>query len=63
MASMIQDLVAHYGSDMAVLITFLKGCIITLLGVFHLGNWNSYESTIKIINRLLICENQAMKIG
>ncbi|XP_032676541.1 sodium-independent sulfate anion transporter-like isoform X4 [Odontomachus brunneus] len=37
MASMIQDLVAHYGTDMAVLIAFLKGCIIALLGIFHLG--------------------------
>lgn len=41
MASMIQDLVRDYGSDMAVLIAFLKGCIIALLGIFHLGNSNA----------------------
>lgn len=37
MATMVQPLVAKAGADMAVLIAFLKGCIIALLGVFHLG--------------------------
>lgn len=37
MASMVQPLVEKYGVDMAILIAFLKGCIITLLGIFHLG--------------------------
>ncbi|XP_025270448.1 sodium-independent sulfate anion transporter isoform X1 [Camponotus floridanus] len=37
MATMIQPLVKKYGADIAILITFLKGCIIALLGIFHLG--------------------------
>ncbi|XP_046420105.1 sodium-independent sulfate anion transporter-like [Neodiprion fabricii] len=37
MALMVQSMVANYGADMAVLICFLKGCIITVLGIFHLG--------------------------
>ncbi|XP_043268446.1 sodium-independent sulfate anion transporter-like isoform X2 [Venturia canescens] len=37
MALMVQPLVSKYGPDMAVLICFLKGCIITILGIFHLG--------------------------
>ncbi|XP_012285866.1 sodium-independent sulfate anion transporter isoform X2 [Orussus abietinus] len=37
MALMVQPLVTRLGPDMAVLICFLKGCIITLLGIFHLG--------------------------
>ncbi|XP_048516226.1 sodium-independent sulfate anion transporter-like isoform X1 [Athalia rosae] len=37
MALMVQPLVAKYGADVAVLICFLKGLIITLLGIFHLG--------------------------
>ena len=37
MATMVQPLVASYGPDIAVLLTFLKGCIITALGLFHLG--------------------------
>ncbi|XP_063988793.1 sodium-independent sulfate anion transporter [Diachasmimorpha longicaudata] len=37
MALMVQPLVFNYGPDMAVLICFLKGCIIALLGIFHLG--------------------------
>lgn len=41
MASMVQPLVLNHGPDMAVLIAFLKGCIITLLGIFHLGNLDS----------------------
>ncbi|XP_066584425.1 sodium-independent sulfate anion transporter-like isoform X2 [Prorops nasuta] len=37
MATMVQPLVAQQGPDMAVLLSFLKGCIIALLGVLHLG--------------------------
>ncbi|XP_012230945.1 sodium-independent sulfate anion transporter-like [Linepithema humile] len=37
MATMVQPLVEKNGADMAVLIAFLKGCIIALLGIFHLG--------------------------
>lgn len=37
MATMVQPLVEKYGADIAILITFLKGCIIALLGIFHLG--------------------------
>lgn len=37
MAVMVRPLVVEYGADMAVLICFLKGCFIALLGVFHLG--------------------------
>ncbi|XP_020300305.1 sodium-independent sulfate anion transporter-like isoform X2 [Pseudomyrmex gracilis] len=37
MATMVQPLVANYGADIAVLIAFLKGCIIAFLGIFHLG--------------------------
>jgi len=39
MATMVQPMVLEYGADMAVLIAFLKGCIITLLGIFHLGTF------------------------
>jgi len=39
MATMVQPIVLKYGADMAVLIAFLKGCIITLLGIFHLGTF------------------------
>ena len=43
MATMVRPLVLGYGADMAILLTFLKGCIIALLGLFHLGEcfWNS----------------------
>ncbi|XP_051175404.1 sodium-independent sulfate anion transporter-like [Leptopilina boulardi] len=37
MAVMIRPLVLEYGADMAVLMCFLKGVLITLVGVFHLG--------------------------
>ncbi|XP_076378212.1 sodium-independent sulfate anion transporter isoform X3 [Megalopta genalis] len=37
MATMVQSLVGKYGADIAVLMTFLKGCFITLLGLLHLG--------------------------
>nr|XP_012135832.1 PREDICTED: sodium-independent sulfate anion transporter-like isoform X6 [Megachile rotundata] len=37
MATMVQPLVVAYGPDIAVLLTFLKGCMIALLGLFHLG--------------------------
>ncbi|XP_011305329.1 sodium-independent sulfate anion transporter [Fopius arisanus] len=37
MALMVQPLVLNFGPDMAVLICFLKGCIIAVLGIFHLG--------------------------
>ncbi|XP_050454743.1 sodium-independent sulfate anion transporter-like isoform X2 [Cataglyphis hispanica] len=37
MATMVQPLVEKYGADIAILITFLKGCIIALLGIYHLG--------------------------
>lgn len=37
MATMVQPLVKTYGADIAVLITFLKGCIIAVLGLLHLG--------------------------
>lgn len=39
MATMVQPLVEKYGADMAILIAFLKGCIIALLGIFHLGTF------------------------
>ncbi|KYN00747.1 Sodium-independent sulfate anion transporter, partial [Cyphomyrmex costatus] len=38
MAIMIYPFVAKYGADMAILITFLKGCIIAFLGIFRLGS-------------------------
>lgn len=37
MATMVQPLVLNYGPDIAVLLTFLKGCIIAALGLLHLG--------------------------
>ncbi|KAG7212725.1 hypothetical protein KM043_012992 [Ampulex compressa] len=37
MATMVQPLVLNHGPDIAVLITFFKGCIIAILGIFHLG--------------------------
>ncbi|XP_076652145.1 sodium-independent sulfate anion transporter [Halictus rubicundus] len=37
MATMVQPLVGKYGADIAVLLTFLKGCFITALGLLHLG--------------------------
>ncbi|XP_015188837.1 PREDICTED: sodium-independent sulfate anion transporter-like [Polistes dominula] len=37
MATMVQPLVLSHGPDMAILLTFLKGCIITLSGLLHLG--------------------------
>ncbi|KAL0105639.1 hypothetical protein PUN28_015852 [Cardiocondyla obscurior] len=37
MATMVEPLVEKYNADMAILIAFLKGCIIALLGIFHLG--------------------------
>ncbi|KAK2581384.1 hypothetical protein KPH14_005068 [Odynerus spinipes] len=37
MATMVQPLVSSHGKDMAILIAFLKGCIVTLLGILHLG--------------------------
>lgn len=40
MAVMIRPLVLEYGADMAVLMCFLKGVLITLVGVFHLGEWS-----------------------
>lgn len=42
MATMVQPLVAKYGSDIAILIAFLKGCIIALLGIFQLGMFFLY---------------------
>ena len=36
MIIMIYPFVEKYGADMIILITFLKGCIIALLGIFHL---------------------------
>lgn len=46
MAVMIRPLVLKYGADMAVLICFLKGCFIALLGVFHLGECLAIKATI-----------------
>lgn len=37
LALMVQPYVNDYGPDMAVLITFLAGCIIFVLGILHLG--------------------------
>lgn len=37
LALMVQSYVSDYGPDMAVLITFLAGCIIFILGILHLG--------------------------
>ncbi|XP_017787416.1 PREDICTED: sodium-independent sulfate anion transporter-like [Habropoda laboriosa] len=37
MATMVRPLVLNYSADMVVLLSFLKGCIIALLGLFHLG--------------------------
>uniref|UniRef100_V9IGY8 Sodium-independent sulfate anion transporter n=1 Tax=Apis cerana TaxID=7461 RepID=V9IGY8_APICE len=37
MATMVQPLVSKYGPDMAVLLSFLKGCMIAILGLLHLG--------------------------
>ncbi|XP_044018506.1 sodium-independent sulfate anion transporter-like isoform X2 [Aphidius gifuensis] len=37
MSLMVEPLVSKYGPEMAVLICFLKGCIIGLFGIFHLG--------------------------
>nr|XP_012135830.1 PREDICTED: sodium-independent sulfate anion transporter-like isoform X4 [Megachile rotundata] len=44
MATMVQPLVVAYGPDIAVLLTFLKGCMIALLGLFHLGFLLSFIS-------------------
>lgn len=41
LALMIQPYVSDYGPDMAVLITFLAGCIIFILGILHLGKLNT----------------------
>lgn len=38
MAMMIQQHVNKYGADAAILITFLTGCIVFILGVLNLGN-------------------------
>lgn len=40
LALMIQSSVENMGPDMAVLITFLAGCIIFILGLLHLGKQN-----------------------
>lgn len=37
LALMVQSYVSDYGDDMAVLITFLAGCIVFVLGLLHLG--------------------------
>ncbi|XP_017764524.1 PREDICTED: sodium-independent sulfate anion transporter-like [Eufriesea mexicana] len=37
MATMVRPLVLQYNADMVVLLSFLKGCMITLLGLLHLG--------------------------
>lgn len=37
LALMVQPYVTEYGADMAVLITFLAGCIVFILGILHLG--------------------------
>lgn len=37
MATMVRPLVSQYNADMVVLLSFLKGCMITLLGLLHLG--------------------------
>jgi len=37
MVIMIYPFVEKYDADMIILITFLKGCIIALLRIFHLG--------------------------
>lgn len=37
LALMVQPYVSDYGPDMAVLITFLAGCIIFVFGILHLG--------------------------
>lgn len=50
MATMIQPLVEKYGADIAILITFLKGCIIALLGIFHLGMF-TYDIIHIIVNQ------------
>lgn len=42
MATMVLPLVKNYGADMAILMAFLKGCIIALLGIFHLGTFFLY---------------------
>lgn len=45
MALMVQPFVLKYGADMAVLICFLKGCIVAILGIFHLGQY--FKNRIK----------------
>ncbi|CAK9816044.1 Sodium-independent sulfate anion transporter [Anthophora plagiata] len=37
MATMVRPLVLNYNADMVVLLSFLKGCIIAMLGLLHLG--------------------------
>ncbi|CAL7942782.1 unnamed protein product [Xylocopa violacea] len=37
MATMVRPLVLAYSADVVVLLTFLKGCIIAILGFVHLG--------------------------
>ncbi|XP_046987854.1 sodium-independent sulfate anion transporter-like isoform X1 [Schistocerca americana] len=37
LALMVQSSVSNYGPDIAILLTFLTGCIIALLGLLHLG--------------------------
>lgn len=39
MALMTQPYVEKLGADMAVLLAFLSGCIIFVLGILHLGRY------------------------
>lgn len=34
---MLQFYISDYGADMAVLLTFLAGCIVFIFGILHLG--------------------------
>ncbi|XP_026673660.1 sodium-independent sulfate anion transporter-like isoform X2 [Ceratina calcarata] len=37
MATMVRPLVLEYGADIVILLTFLKGCMIAILGILQLG--------------------------
>ena len=58
MATMVRPLVLGYGADMAILLTFLKGCIIALLGLFHLGEFPLRCTLLTFYFYFLFSENK-----
>lgn len=60
MATMVLPLVTNYGADIAILITFLKGCIIALLGLFHLGMFFIFSKIKKYRNLQIIYNREIL---